>query len=108
MSRPVDDPADLRRGEALAAEPNAFPVAVGAQQSHREVDEDVGATPFPSVHAGHEADGGPAAGAGTARANAEGVAASLLPRQVRQRDPLEVAGVVLFSEHHARLPLRRS
>jgi hypothetical protein len=93
-----DDAANLRRRKRSAAEPDAFAIAIGAQQAHAEVHQDVRAAPLPSVRASGEADRrlpGP-----RTLADAEGVDLPLLPREMRQRDPFEVAPVVLLADHH--------
>ena len=80
--------AHLGRGEHLVAELDALPVAVGAQQTHAEVDQDVWSAPFAPVQPCKKADRRTLLA--VALADAEGVAPALLPGQMRQWDALEV------------------
>ena len=81
----------------FVAQPDALPVAVGAQETHAEVDQDVRSAPFASVQPGKKADRRTLLA--LAHADAEGMAPALLPGQMRERDALEDLGMVLLAQH---------
>jgi hypothetical protein len=99
----LNDRAHLGRGEDLLAQPDALPVAVGAQENHAEIDQDVGSAPFASVHPGKKADRRTLAA--VASAHAEGVAQTFFPGQMRERDALQDLGMVLLAQHDRRFDL---
>src|SRR5262249_8724430 len=94
----LHDTSHLSRGENLLAQPDAVPIAKGAQQTHAEVPQDARSAPFAPGHPREKEDRRTLAAA--ASSDTEGVAPTLLPGQMRESYALEDLGMVLLAQRH--------